>query len=792
MDILSPNTVLTAQSFAYSNDNSLFNLKSSRSSKQGNHTQEKEQTLFRKQDGNAWVVIVREPFGGIKAYSEQEALKRKTLVLKGIPSYLPLENINKAKAILNGSKLLLSDYQMEVLPGLKGGMMREETHGEATAPAEYYCAVTHELMEDPYTNEIGNTYEKGVLEALLRTTKQDPLTRQPFSQIFPNRMLKAAIQTWKEQNLAVIKPGFPYMQSRNLTTAQRFLRLGQEFENENNFVEAEENYKRALKYTDDPKDYKQYAQFLNKLKPHEKAYKAYLELGKLYEKSNQLLEAKASYEAAKVLFPEKEELLENLVTICKRLHASGAAAGYLKELAGLYAKTNRLPQATKTYEAAFEISKERVLLETIASLYTQQGDSQKGIEVQKSLFELDIADNPNQFILYRRYGQFLKANGQVEAAATIKERFFQQVTQQTTLIAQQAILIESMQAQIELLKKPPLLTLDLSNKKDLTDVKFKSILSKTISNVGILNLASCDQLTDSSIQLLAQKFKGLTSFNLSGCKNITDKGLESLKGLTALTSLDLTYCSNITDKGLESLKGLIDLTSLSLNGSYINASKITDTGLESLKGLTALTSLDFSRCNKITDKGLEAIKGLTALTSLDLRYCSITDKGLEVIKGLIDLTSLSLNRCSNITDKGLEALKGLTALTSLGLQNCTNITDKGLEALKSLTALTSLDLYNCRNITDKGLEALKGLTALTSLDLHNCSKITDKGLEVIKGLTALTSLDLHNCSKITDKGLEVIKGLTGLTALGLGSCSNITDQGLESLKATLPKTHIIK
>jgi tetratricopeptide (TPR) repeat protein len=383
MDTLSPNTVLTAQSFACSNDRSSNLVANSSSSKKKNHTQEKEQILFRKQDGNAWVVIVREPSGGIKAYSEQEALKRKTLFLKGIPSYLPLENINKAKTILNDSKLLLSDYQIEVLPGLKGGMMREGVHGEITAPAEYYCAVTHELMEEPYSNELGNTYEKSVLEALLKTTKKDPLTRQPFNQIFPNRMLKTAIQNWKEQNLAVIKPGFPYMQERNTAAAQRFLKLAQEFENENSFAEAEENYKKALKYTDDPKDSKQYAQFLGRLRSHEKAYKAYLELGKLYEKNNQLLEAKASYEAAKIVFPEKEELLEKLVTICKRLHASGAAAGYLKELAGLYAKTNRLPQAIKTYEAAFEISKERVLLETIASLYTRQGNSQKGIEVQR-------------------------------------------------------------------------------------------------------------------------------------------------------------------------------------------------------------------------------------------------------------------------------------------------------------------------------------------------------------------------------------------------------------------------
>jgi hypothetical protein len=143
MDTLSPNTVLNAQSFAYSNDSSSINLETSRFANQRSQHQAKEQTLFRQQDGKAWVVIVREPSGSIKAYTEQQGLSRKTLSLKGIPSYLPLENINKAKAVLSSSRLLLSDYHIEVLPDLKGGMIREEDHEGTIAPAEYYCSVSY-------------------------------------------------------------------------------------------------------------------------------------------------------------------------------------------------------------------------------------------------------------------------------------------------------------------------------------------------------------------------------------------------------------------------------------------------------------------------------------------------------------------------------------------------------------------------------------------------------------------------------------------------------------------------
>jgi Leucine-rich repeat (LRR) protein len=49
--------------------------------------------------------------------------------------------------------------------------------------------------------------------------------------------------------------------------------------------------------------------------------------------------------------------------------------------------------------------------------------------------------------------------------------------------------------------------------------------------------------------------------------------------------------TQISDAGLEHLKGLTSLTSLNLTSLSLKGSQITDTGLEHLKGLTSLTSL---------------------------------------------------------------------------------------------------------------------------------------------------------------------------------------------------------
>ena len=62
-------------------------------------------------------------------------------------------------------------------------------------------------------------------------------------------------------------------------------------------------------------------------------------------------------------------------------------------------------------------------------------------------------------------------------------------------------------------------------------------------------------------------------------RNVTDAGLEQLKGFTQLQSLNLTD-TKVTDAGLESLEGLKKLKSLNLTNT-----NVTDEGLESLEGL---------------------------------------------------------------------------------------------------------------------------------------------------------------------------------------------------------------
>ena len=130
-------------------------------------------------------------------------------------------------------------------------------------PEDLLCPVTQEIFSDPYSNELGHTYEKGVLERLIKEGKPDPLTQQPFSQMFPNFGIRKLLQSWKEQNQEVVSLGFPYLQERNEQKALIHLETAKKFETYKNYEDAESSYKEALRCTDSPETYRQYADYLN-------------------------------------------------------------------------------------------------------------------------------------------------------------------------------------------------------------------------------------------------------------------------------------------------------------------------------------------------------------------------------------------------------------------------------------------------------------------------------------------------------------------------------------------------
>jgi HEAT repeat protein/Leucine-rich repeat (LRR) protein len=250
---------------------------------------------------------------------------------------------------------------------------------------------------------------------------------------------------------------------------------------------------------------------------------------------------------------------------------------------------------------------------------------------------------------------------------------------------------------------------------------------------------------------------------------VTDRGLEHLKGLNKLRELGLNGV-RVTDAGLEHVEGLVDLEEL-----YLHGTQVGDAGLERLEKLTSLRLL-YLAGTRVTDAGLEHLEGLNSLEELYLYNTQVGDVGLERVEKLKSLRLLHLGR-TRITDAGIKHVKGLTSLEDLWVyQN--GITDAGVEHLKQMTQLKGLLLGDTR-VTDAGLEHLEGLTSLEMLGL-NGTQITDAGLVHLKGLTHLRELRFIG-TRISSAGLEHLKQLTDLETLQLER-TRVTDAGLVHLK----------
>ena len=70
----------------------------------------------------------------------------------------------------------------------------------ATAPDEYLCPITCEVMEDPVMADDGQTYERAAIATWVAGHGTSPMTRQPMDDRFLSiRGLKAAIVRWQQE-----------------------------------------------------------------------------------------------------------------------------------------------------------------------------------------------------------------------------------------------------------------------------------------------------------------------------------------------------------------------------------------------------------------------------------------------------------------------------------------------------------------------------------------------------------------------------------------------------------------
>ena len=189
------------------------------------------------------------------------------------------------------------------------------------------------------------------------------------------------------------------------------------------------------------------------------------------------------------------------------------------------------------------------------------------------------------------------------------------------------------------------------------------------------------QITDHTLQSIAEHCSGLQSLSLNNFGEITDAGLIAIS----------EHCPN-----LQSLE--------------IISSSITDASIISISTYcTGLQTLCLQGCCEITDASIVSISthctGLLSLNIVKLHCRKITDVSIiSISTHCTGLQSLNLEGFKNITDVSIIPIsENCTGLKNLYL-SYTKITEASLIAIaKNCTGLQSLDSYGCDEVSSEEL-----------------------------------------------------------------------------------------
>jgi len=183
---------------------------------------------------------------------------------------------------------------------------------------------------------------------------------------------------------------------------------------------------------------------------------------------------------------------------------------------------------------------------------------------------------------------------------------------------------------------PTLRNINLSH-TNITDLGVRLIVNKC-PNLKIVNMNACRSITNLSVSMIAQHCTHISELNVEGCNNITDYGVQILAQQlkSNLRLLDLNDCSNITDQIFQYLCFYCP----NLKYLYLRGTKITGEAVLQFSERFELKGLNLQGLS-ISDAELFHIGNFQKqLEMLDISYChSVTSMGLL---GLLSALSTNL------------------------------------------------------------------------------------------------------------------------------------------------------
>ncbi|XP_019511694.1 PREDICTED: leucine-rich repeat-containing protein 29 isoform X2 [Hipposideros armiger] len=315
-----------------------------------------------------------------------------------------------------------------------------------------------------------------------------------------------------------------------------------------------------------------------------------------------------------------------------------------------------------------------------------------------------------------------------------------------------------------------------------------------------LGLHSCRDLSTDAVTALCHQQPGLTSLDLSGCSELSDRALLAVsRGLRHLQHLSLRKLQRLTDAGCTALGGLWELQSLDMAECCLVSGRELARALGSVHGAPPpLASLSLAYCSSLKDASVLSLIPLLgpSLRVLDLSSCvALTNRTLQAICiYLTHLSVLCLAWCKELRDWGLLGLGEPSEEPTQGPEPHRELEHQALgpkdpspqpqgSSLFMLQSLQELDLTACSKLTDASLAKVLQFPQLRQLSLSLLPALTDKGLvAVARGCPSLERLALSHCNLLSDDGwTQAANFWPRLQHLNLSSCCQLTEQTLDTI-----------
>ncbi len=255
---------------------------------------------------------------------------------------------------------------------------------------------------------------------------------------------------------------------------------------------------------------------------------------------------------------------------------------------------------------------------------------------------------------------------------------------------------------------------------------------------------------------------GLTTVNSGNL--IGDDDLEIISQLDQITSIDLGGSKQLTNKGLQYLARMPQLREITMGG------QITDRGLEPLRHLRELRVFKMYWQGTITDQGIANLRFCDQLEEVDLLGCNTGDGAIAALAGKPKLRRFKTGR--NVTDDGLALLHQFPAFKTWQDEE----PEFGLMSFSAEPTNLLID----GPFTQQGLNSLRGLDGVVGLSFFwHTSRLRGEDLQSLDRLSNLAYLGCQD-ALCDDDAMRHIAALPKLRML-MGQGAVATDEGFRSL-----------